>query len=36
LGREAESLVPDFEANFNSHVAAPAKKPNKNRKKNEK
>ncbi|HUG71399.1 MAG TPA: hypothetical protein VMM76_26855 [Pirellulaceae bacterium] len=32
LGREAESMIPDFEANFNSNAAVPAKNSNKNQK----
>lgn len=30
LGREAELMIPDFEANFDSHAATPGKNSNKN------
>ncbi|MBC8354677.1 MAG: hypothetical protein H8E66_22080 [Planctomycetes bacterium] len=37
MGRQAESMIPDFEANFESNTAAPASsRPKKKRKKNKK
>lgn len=34
MGRQAESMIPEFEANFEANKNPPAKKPNQNRKKN--
>lgn len=34
MGRQAESMIPDFEANSNANASAPEKKSRKNRKKN--